>query len=220
MHEAAQIAAQLPSTDYLLSVCNDRFDFALGLVGAWMIGIPTLLPSDQGRAQLAELCRTYPSIHRLGDRELQAYRGQSQDQLHRFDGFEEKLGQTIVIPFTSGTTGDPVPYPKTLSSLMGSAALISRQLGGVQGIRLVATVPPQHMYGLELTLLLPLFEGAILDYRRPFFQPIFFQPSAMAQVRWLWSPHPFIFEHYFLCRMKIYPRSNSLSPRLHHYPWS
>jgi acyl-coenzyme A synthetase/AMP-(fatty) acid ligase len=74
-----------------------------------------------------------------------------------------------VIPFTSGTTGDPVPHPKTLSSLMGSASLINRQLGGAQGVRMVATVPPQHMYGLELTLLLPLFEGAILDWRRPFF---------------------------------------------------
>ncbi|MEN9681899.1 MAG: hypothetical protein RLZZ627_1792 [Pseudomonadota bacterium] len=169
MNEAAQIAAQLPRTGYALNVSSDRFDFALGLVAAWMVGIPTLLPSDQGRGQLAELSRTYPSLHQIGDSELQTYRIQGQELHHRFNGFDDNLDQSVVIPFTSGTTGDPVPHPKSLSSLMGSASLINRQLGGTQGIRMVATVPPQHMYGLELTLLLPLFEGAILDWRRPFF---------------------------------------------------
>lgn len=169
MGEAAQIAAQLPRNGYVLNVSSDRYDFALGLVAAWMARIPTLLPSDQGRGQLVELSRTYPSLLKLGDAELKTYRLQSRDQDHCFDGFEDNLDQSVVIPFTSGTTGDPIPHPKTLSSLMGSASLINRQLGGAHGIRMVATVPPQHMFGLELTLLLPLFEGAILDWRRPFF---------------------------------------------------
>ena len=169
INQAARVAAQLPHEGSVLNVSSDRFDFALGLVAAWMAKIPTLLPSDQGRGQVAELSRTYPLLHHLGDAEIQAYRLQGRDQKHLFDGFDQNLDQPVVIPFTSGTTGDPVPHPKTLSSLRGSAALINRQLGGAKGIRMVATVPPQHMYGLELTLLLPLFEEAILDWRRPFF---------------------------------------------------
>ena len=169
LERAAQIGAQLPREGYALNVCNDRYEFALGLVGAWMVGIPTLLPSDQGRGQLAELGRNYASLHQIGSEELNRYLHSAPAQEADFDGFEQRRNQSIVVPFTSGTTGNPVPHPKSLSSLMGSAALINHQLGGVKGVRMVATVPPQHMYGLELTILLPLFEGAILDWRRPFF---------------------------------------------------
>lgn len=169
MLQAAQIGSQLPHDGYALNVCGDRYDFSLGLVAAWMVGIPTLLPSDQGRGQLAELGRNYPSHHLIGNEELKFYRQNGHSQMAHFDGFDQNLNQSMVIPFTSGTTGNPVPHPKSLSSLMCSAALINRQLGGVKGVRMVATVPPQHMYGLELTILLPLFEGAILDWRRPFF---------------------------------------------------
>lgn len=169
IQQAAQIGAQLPKEGYVLNVCSDRYEFALGLVAAWMVGIPTLLPSDQGRGQLAELSRNYPSLHQIGNLELNYYRQCNPARNAHFEGFDQKLNQSIVIPFTSGTTGNPVPHPKSLSSLMGSAALIDHQLGGVKGVRMVATVPPQHMYGLELTILLPLFKGAILDWRRPFF---------------------------------------------------
>ncbi|MEY2697218.1 MAG: hypothetical protein RL333_1356 [Pseudomonadota bacterium] len=169
MEEAARIATQLPHDGYVYNFCSDRYEFALGLVAAWMGGIPTLLPSDQGRGQLVELNRTYPKLHQIGSDQLQSYRRHLSDRTAHFAGFDQNLEQSIVIPFTSGTTGDPEPHPKSLSSLMGSAALINRQLGGVRGIRMVATVPPQHMYGLELSILLPLFEGAILDWRRPFF---------------------------------------------------
>ncbi len=37
------------------------------------------------------------------------------------------------------------------------------------GISLVATVPPQHMYGFESSVLLALHGGAVLDASRPFF---------------------------------------------------
>lgn len=168
MKQVARIGACLPQEGYVLNVCSDRYEFALGLVAAWMVGIPTLLPSDQGRGQLVELARNYP-LFQIGNGEVQSYRQGDHDHQAPCDGFDQNLNQLIVIPFTSGTTGSPVPHPKSLSSLRGSAALINHQLGGVRGVRMLATVPPQHMYGLELTILLPLFEGAILDWRRPFF---------------------------------------------------
>ena len=37
------------------------------------------------------------------------------------------------------------------------------------GVALVATVPPQHMYGFESSVLLALHGGAVFDAGRPFF---------------------------------------------------
>jgi acyl-coenzyme A synthetase/AMP-(fatty) acid ligase len=38
-----------------------------------------------------------------------------------------------------------------------------------RGVNIVATVPPQHMYGLELSVLLPLCSRAAIDVSQPFF---------------------------------------------------
>lgn len=167
--QAAHVRTHLLRDGSVLNVCSDRYSFALALVAAWMAGLPTLLPSDQGRGQLAELGRDYPGLLPIGDKDLDIFRLATGKSEIDCEQFLQDSKQTLVIPFTSGTSGNPVPHPKSLASLRGSASLINRQLGGTEGIRMLATVPPQHMYGLELTLLLPLFEGAILDWRRPFF---------------------------------------------------
>ena len=57
--------------------------------------------------------------------------------------------------FTSGSTGAPVPYPKRWGALVAC----SRAAAGhvfAPGSTVVGTVPPQHMYGFETTVLLPL----------------------------------------------------------------
>jgi acyl-coenzyme A synthetase/AMP-(fatty) acid ligase len=39
----------------------------------------------------------------------------------------------------------------------------------LDGVTLVATVPPQHMYGFESSVLLAMHGGATLDAGRPFY---------------------------------------------------
>jgi acyl-coenzyme A synthetase/AMP-(fatty) acid ligase len=76
---------------------------------------------------------------------------------------------------TSGSTGDPVPHAKPWGLLIRNARSEARRLAealaraDVAGISLVATVPPQHMYGFESSVLLALHGGAVLDASRPFF---------------------------------------------------
>ena len=70
---------------------------------------------------------------------------------------------------TSGSTGDPVPHAKPWGLLIRNARSEARRLAealaraDVAGISLVATVPPQHMYGFESSVLLALHGGAVLD---------------------------------------------------------
>ena len=72
--------------------------------------------------------------------------------------------------FTSGSTGDPVPHPKSWGGLVASAmAEIERlRIRDFPGMAILGTVPPQHLYGLESTVLLPM-QALVLHAGRPFF---------------------------------------------------
>jgi acyl-coenzyme A synthetase/AMP-(fatty) acid ligase len=76
---------------------------------------------------------------------------------------------TMAIAFTSGSTGQPKANSKTWGSFCASSALNAQLLCADAAPNIVATVPPQHMYGLELSVLLPLRSGAAIHGGLPFF---------------------------------------------------
>jgi acyl-coenzyme A synthetase/AMP-(fatty) acid ligase len=80
-------------------------------------------------------------------------------------------GQICAQVFTSGSTGRPVPHLKTWDRVARCVHAAARQLGLLDGRHhaFVATVPPQHMYGLESSVLLPLLSGNALCAERPFY---------------------------------------------------
>jgi acyl-coenzyme A synthetase/AMP-(fatty) acid ligase len=79
--------------------------------------------------------------------------------------------QTAAIAFTSGSTGRPAPHGKTWGALARGAAAEAMRFGlHLPGkATLVGTVPPQHMYGLESTVLMALRNGLALHAGRPFY---------------------------------------------------
>ena len=80
-----------------------------------------------------------------------------------------------LVPFTSGSTGRSQPHPKLWRTLAAGAQLNAaalRQFINVPAdtsLSLVATVPAHHMYGLELSVLLPLFANMSVHGERPLF---------------------------------------------------
>jgi acyl-coenzyme A synthetase/AMP-(fatty) acid ligase len=76
---------------------------------------------------------------------------------------------------TSGSTGAPVPHAKHWGLLVrntqAGAQRLAQQMGraSLAGVTLVATVPAQHMYGFESTVLIALLGGAAFDTDRPFY---------------------------------------------------
>ena len=79
--------------------------------------------------------------------------------------------QLAAIVFTSGSTGTPLPYRKTWGRLARCVRDGAPRLGLVDGRRhaLVGTVPAQHMYGFESTVLLALLSGNAFSAERPFY---------------------------------------------------
>lgn len=169
------MANALPQGGYAINFCEDRYLFCLGLVASLRRGLITLLPADRSARHLERLAQDYPEALVLTDQPRAGV-----PEAHRVTRLPVRplageatlgieAGRIAVIAFTSGSTGAPRAYPKTWGSLLESARLIDRQLGGTFGQTLVATVPPQHMYGLELSILLPLCRGAVMASDKPFF---------------------------------------------------
>lgn len=83
--------------------------------------------------------------------------------------------QVVASVFTSGSTGDPQPHEKRWGLLAvnidAEARRVAEFLGrpDLRGVTLVGTVPAQHMYGFESTVMLALRGGAALAAERPFY---------------------------------------------------
>jgi acyl-coenzyme A synthetase/AMP-(fatty) acid ligase len=76
---------------------------------------------------------------------------------------------------TSGSTGAPQPHVKRWGQLARNVWTADERLSeigaadGFAGLNIVATVPPQHSYGFESSVLPALLGGAAFDAGRPFY---------------------------------------------------
>ncbi len=83
--------------------------------------------------------------------------------------------QEVVCLLTSGSTGVPQPHSKRFGPLVANIQAAAQRLAQLlerphlHGLTLVATVPAQHSYGLESSVLLALLGGAAFEAGRPFY---------------------------------------------------
>jgi len=166
--EAARLAATLPDHRYVINLCTDRFRFAVGFAAALLRNQVSLMPPNHTPDVIGRLARDYPDLHRLDDDDV-APCAEPGARLATVAAIPEERVAAIV--FTSGSTGDPLPHPKTWGALVVSALaeIECLGLGAFPGMTILGTVPPQHMYGLESTVLMPMQGALVLHAGRHFF---------------------------------------------------
>ena len=172
------LADRLPDTPDVLNACGDRYSFAVGLGAALVRGQRTLLPANHAPATLDRLAREHPGLHALTDRlgpEMAlpciGVACDGDPKATPFDVPAIPRERVAAVLFTSGSTGEPVPTAKSWGALVtsGCSEAAALDLGALPRLAILGTVPPQHSYGLESTVLLPLQNGFALDAGRPFF---------------------------------------------------
>jgi acyl-coenzyme A synthetase/AMP-(fatty) acid ligase len=170
------VAALLPPGQHAINLCEDRYRFLVGFCAVALRGQVTLLPSSRAPAVVADVRKRYPATWCLSDSALD----DAVDclilprQLPEVDGAMPMLPaeQLVAIGFTSGSTGTPTANAKTWGAFVASTGQNLAALSDLWGQALpsvVATVPPQHMYGMELSVLFPLLAPACVHAGKPFF---------------------------------------------------
>ena len=179
------VAAKLPQATHVINLCERRDAFIIGLCAAASRGQVTLLPPSRAEDVVAEVQSRHPDSYRMGDAAAASPEKDGSVDVHidpalpgidgdgRADDLSIDPESIFVIGFTSGSTGAPMAYPKTFAGFRISTAQNVAALDGLldhdQQFSVVATVPPQHMYGMELSVLLPLVGPAAVHAGRPFF---------------------------------------------------
>ncbi len=177
----ADLASRLPLKRHAVNLCRDRYHFLIGFAAALLSRHVSLLPTCRAPQSLAQINDRYPESYILTDHD-DIPRGMPVCRLP--DAFSSPSSsistREIPVPmipadrlaavvFTSGSSGLPRAHAKTWGSLVRGAEVLARQLY-IQAAMprvVVGTVPPQHMYGLETTIMLPLQRGWIIHAAHP-----------------------------------------------------
>ena len=178
LSDVSRLAAFLPDRQFLLNLCTDRYHFCVAFAAALVRRQINLLPPSETPDLIERLASQYPGVYCLSDRPT----GLESLETVLFPDLADSgtpappvpdvpETQVAAIVFTSGSTGAPVPYSKTWGSLVRVALAEIQILGlrSLQGMALVGTVPPQHVFGLEATVLAVMQGGLALLARRPFY---------------------------------------------------
>lgn len=176
--DVLRVARALPGPaagSHLAILCGDRYRFSVALLAAWHRGHAAALPPNERPATLAallELPHVLELVHDTDEprgldlRPLlgEAGAGGVPDPRPPLAFEPDRVLATV---YTSGTTGAPQGHAKTAAQLLLEAAVLGRALDLGPGVRVGATVPPHHLYGLLFGVLAPLARGAAFSTETP-----------------------------------------------------
>jgi acyl-coenzyme A synthetase/AMP-(fatty) acid ligase len=176
--EVGQLAALFPAGGHLLNMCGDRYRFSVGLAAAIVAGKVSLLPPTPTPEVVRQIRIFAPDVFCLTDSapcaidlpQLQyPVMGVSHGGAVAVPQIETK--QRVAVVFTSGSTGIPQPHPKTWGALVAcvQAEALRLELAQDTPCTIIGTVPPQHMYGFESTVLIAWHSGNALSHAQPFY---------------------------------------------------
>ncbi len=182
LRDALALAETLPGTNHLLNLCNDRYWFAVALFAAISRNIVTVLPSSAATHHTAELLSAMRDLVCIGDQARSPVDNMPYFRADHLTPTTTQCNEILPMPqvrcdqkflcvFTSGSTGKPVPHFKSFGKVYRSILAGSERIWATAGgpCSVVGTVPLRHMYGLESTVLLPIFAGGQLSPNIPFF---------------------------------------------------
>jgi acyl-coenzyme A synthetase/AMP-(fatty) acid ligase len=180
LHDVHTVAANLPGGQYAINLCEDRYWFLVGFAALLVNNQTNLLPPSRASRIIAEIASDYGNAYCICDNE----RIDIGIRTHRIDTAtlcrnpvpctqpRIPASHLAAIVFTSGSTGKSRPNSKYWKDLVIGAKMKQNRFGfGGKHMQqtIIATVPPQHMYGLETSILNPLINGVSVYSDKTFF---------------------------------------------------
>jgi acyl-coenzyme A synthetase/AMP-(fatty) acid ligase len=185
------VAASLPDARHVLNSLADRYLFAVALCAAVLREQVTLMPASTTPNVIASLKAFAPDLYVVGDEageiDLPHVVVPADAGTQRLDSRRSLPSSAVIgggndmhvptIPadrvvaclFTSGTTGTPRPNFKAWGAMVRNVQAEGRRFGVGPGHTILGTVPAQHMYGFESTVMLALATGAAFTAERLYY---------------------------------------------------
>jgi len=185
---AAGLATRLQAGGVVCNLCDSRIGFLVAWLAAFRAGCTQILPPSAGRNELIAILKAQSPATVVVDSVASEASWAPDAPCMRWDGVlptfgpadadlawlrPEALDAALARLYTSGSTGTPEPQTKTLSQLARGAAVLASRLEEVlakpvQSLGpIVCSVPPQHMFGLETSVMLPLVTGLAVRDGKP-----------------------------------------------------
>lgn len=179
-----QVAQRLPEQKYVINLCDNPYLFTVAFGAALLRRQTTLLPQNRSPETLRRVAAEYPASYLLhhsqlgGIADLNEVADVNLNQWRLETTLATETPQierdfAAAIAFTSGSTGQPKPIVKPWHTLVTSSLMNGECMLPLAGdlVHQLATVPPQHMWGLETGVLIPLFWPVCVADSRPMFPP-------------------------------------------------
>ena len=152
------LSAQLQDNGDTLISCPGRYAFSVGLLASWLCGKTVVLPPNHLDETLKDIRSRFNITFECDANWGQKLPGNCPSTAH--GNWEPLLPRDMqaVKLFTSGSTGAPKVVTKSVANLFDEALAIAMEFNWPPG-PVVAGVPPQHLYGLTFSILLPWVTG-------------------------------------------------------------
>ena len=170
------LARQMPEQPMVINLCEDRLAFSVSFCATLLAGGANLLPANRLPASVEQIVSKWPQAIIITDQNHSGRHNSAiaiQDLLTQHPQSDEmpsiSADQLAAVVYTSGSSGAASEITKSWRVLYHSSLINMAEYGPGQLTHALATVPPQHMWGLETTVLAPLFGPLIMSPEQPLF---------------------------------------------------
>lgn len=174
------VAKQLPDRGYAINLCDNRYLFCVAFCAVLLRQQTNLLPPNRTAKTLAALSEKHHAYYLVDstppDDKLPCL---NFEQLLLPDGNAELEPCSIdadhiaAVCYTSGSTGESKPITKSWRIFFRSTQINSeaylQHLSPLKPLHQLATVPAQHMWGMETSVLMPLQYNVVMSDARPLY---------------------------------------------------
>lgn len=158
-------------------ICRDRYRFTVALLAAWRRGYSVALPPNP-QPETMRVMRERPGVrtvvhdtddgHGIDVRDPSVVAAaRAKLGIEPFVPIEFAPDRLLATVYTSGSTGEHAACAKTAAQLLGEARVLADTFSLADGSRVLAMVPPYHIYGLLFGVLVPLSSGSALYRHTP-----------------------------------------------------
>ncbi len=193
------VANLLPDQRFAINLCENRYFFMVSFCAVILKAQTNLLPPNKKMATQEWLFEKYSDTYVLHDGYVNETSFETPTDTEQESSVADYLSINVLeadfnsdnkvssipdilldhlaaISFTSGSTGESKPNKKSWQTIVESSQINAANML-CENHKLhyqLATVPPQHMWGLETSILLPLFvEVCVADIKPLFPQDIY-----------------------------------------------